>query len=102
MISPDLVLVGYYDYRLVTLSVLISILGGYIARDLSERLTFSRGRAWLMWLVCGATVEGLSTRSLEHTRMPAFPVSLSDSQAKLFVKFSLSNRVSRTTGRWSR
>jgi len=54
-------MIGYYDYRLVTLSIPILILGAYPARDLYERASDSRGRAWLIWLVCGATVDGIST-----------------------------------------
>ena len=38
MISSDLVIVGYYDYRLMSSFVLISILAAYAARDLSERV----------------------------------------------------------------
>ena len=51
MISSDQIMAGYYDYRLVTLSVLISILGAYASRDLFERVRDARGLIWLIWLV---------------------------------------------------
>jgi len=38
MAAEQLVLPGFHDPRLVVLSVLISILGAYAARDLIERL----------------------------------------------------------------
>jgi hypothetical protein len=57
MISSDLLIVGYYDYRLVTLFVLISILASYTARDLSEGTWNSRRRMCLIRLVCGVTVN---------------------------------------------
>lgn len=102
MISSDLVMIGYYDYRLATLSVLISILDAYAARDLSERVRDSRGRAWLIWLVCGAKVDGISTWSLQYTETPALYLSFSDGPRKLCAKFSLSNCAWLTTGRSAR
>ena len=72
MMTEELVMVGYYDYRLVALSVVISILASYAARNLSERLNAARGRAWLIWLVFGATVDGIGTWSMHYTGMLAF------------------------------
>ena len=43
MMTEELVMVGYYDYRLVALSVVISVLESYAARNLSERLRNSHG-----------------------------------------------------------
>jgi hypothetical protein len=43
MISSDLVMVGYYDYRLVTPSMLISIPGAYAAGALSGRGNWTLG-----------------------------------------------------------
>jgi signal transduction histidine kinase len=45
MAAEQLVLPGFHDPRLVVLSVLISILGAYAARDLIEGLRDARGRA---------------------------------------------------------
>lgn len=38
MSAPDQVMVAYHDYRLVALSVVISILTAYAASDLVERV----------------------------------------------------------------
>jgi PAS domain S-box-containing protein len=72
MISSDQIMASYYDYRLVTLSVLISILGAYASRDLFERVRDARGLIWLIWLVCGATADGIGTWSMHYTGMMSF------------------------------
>jgi PAS domain S-box-containing protein len=72
MTSSDLVLVGSYDYRLVALSVLISILAAYAAHDLAERVTVAHGGARLSWLIGGATASGIGTWSMHYTGMLAF------------------------------
>jgi NO-binding membrane sensor protein with MHYT domain len=46
-------MVGSYDYRLVTLSVLISVLAAYAVRYLAERVIAARGGARLTWLLGG-------------------------------------------------
>jgi len=65
-------IISTHDHRLVVLSVFISILAAYAARALSERVSVARGRAWLIWLVCGATVDGIGTWSMHYTGMLAF------------------------------
>jgi NO-binding membrane sensor protein with MHYT domain len=40
--SSDVVLVGAYDYRVVALSIVIAVLGSYVALDLGERVTAAR------------------------------------------------------------
>ncbi len=72
MATEDLVMVASYDYRLVALSVVISILGAYAARALSERVRDTRGRVWLAWLVGGAIADGICTWSMHYTGMLAF------------------------------
>ena len=42
MNPSDMVMAGSYDYRLVALSVLISVLGAYAARELYERVSDAR------------------------------------------------------------
>ncbi len=64
MMTEEQVLVHSYDYRLVVLSVLISILAAYAARDLSKRIRKARGRAWRGWLAGGALAHGLGTWSM--------------------------------------
>jgi len=56
----------------VALSVLVSILAAFAARDLSERVRDPRGRAWLAWLVGGAMAYGIGTWSMHYTGMLAF------------------------------
>lgn len=67
----DVVMVSSYDHRLVALSILISILAAYAARDLSERVSDARGWRWLAWLIGGATVEAIGTWSMHYTGMLA-------------------------------
>jgi len=63
------ILPASHDYRFVALSVLISILAAYAARDLFERMNDARGRAWFMWWVGGAIVDGIGTWSMHYTAM---------------------------------
>jgi PAS domain S-box-containing protein len=72
MSSSSLVLAGSYDYRIVLLSILISILAAYAVRDLSERISDAAGRVWLAWLVFGAWADGIGTWSMHYTAMMAF------------------------------
>jgi hypothetical protein len=67
---------GSVSYRLVALSVVISILGAYAARDLSERIRDARGRAWLGWLAGGATAHGICMWSMHYTGMLVFSLPL--------------------------
>jgi two-component system sensor histidine kinase/response regulator len=65
-------MVASHNPRLVALSVFISILAAYAARDLSERVRDARGWAWLAWLVGGATACGIGTWSMHFTGMLAY------------------------------
>ena len=66
------VLVGFYDYRLVTLSVLIAILAAYAALDLAGRLTTARGHWRLVWLTSGAIAMGIGIWAMHYIGMEAF------------------------------
>src|ERR1700694_2195655 len=70
--GDHVVLIASHDFYLVALSVLISILAAYAARDLSERIRDARGRAWLSWLVGGGTARGICIWSMHFTAMQAF------------------------------
>jgi len=72
MTSPDLELVGAYDYRLVALSVLIAILASYAALDLAGRVTSAQGKARLLWLNGGAVAMGFGIWSMHYIGMLAF------------------------------
>jgi two-component system, cell cycle sensor histidine kinase and response regulator CckA len=65
-------LVGWYDYRLVALSVLIAIFASYAALDLAGRVTASRGRVRAIWLMGGASAMGLGVWSMHYIGMLAF------------------------------
>ena len=61
-----------YDYRLVTLSVVIAIFASYVALDLAGRVTATRGFARLAWLFGGATAMGTGIWSMHYTGMLAY------------------------------
>jgi PAS domain S-box-containing protein len=65
-----------YDYRLVTLSVVIAILASYAALDLAGRVTAKRGRARLVWLMGGAFAMGSGIWAMHYTGMLAFRLSI--------------------------
>ncbi|MGZ5139632.1 MAG: MHYT domain-containing protein [Burkholderiales bacterium] len=67
MTTEELVMSAHHDYRLVALSVLISILAAYAASALTQRVRDARGRTWVMWLVCAAIVDGTGTWSMHFT-----------------------------------
>jgi PAS domain S-box-containing protein len=73
-----LVMVATHDQRLVVLSVVISILAAYAARELSGRIIEARPGSWSAWLVGAATVDGIGTWSMHHTGILALqlPVPL--------------------------
>jgi len=64
MNSPGLALVGSYDFRLVTWSVLLSLLASYAALDLAGRLTAARGGIRGLWLSGGAMAMGIDIWSM--------------------------------------
>lgn len=72
MNSPELLLVGSYDYRLVALSVVIAVLASYAALDLAGRVTSARGAARAVWLSGGATAMGIGIWSMHYVGMLAF------------------------------
>jgi len=65
-------LTGAYDYRLVTISIIIALLAAYAALDLAGRVTASKGFARLLWLVGGAFALGLGIWSMHYIGMEAF------------------------------
>src|SRR6266536_4073506 len=67
---------GYYDYRLVILSVLIAICAAYAALDLAGRTTAARGRLRLAWLAGGAIAMGLGIWSMHYIGMLAFALPI--------------------------
>ncbi len=63
---------GYYDYRLVALSIAIAILAAYATLDLSGRMTVAHGKTRLAWLSGGAFAMGIGIWSMHYMGMEAF------------------------------
>jgi CheY-like chemotaxis protein len=57
--TADIALAGFYDYRLVALSVALSVLAAYAALDLAERVSAARRGSQLVWLFGGAMGIGI-------------------------------------------
>ena len=70
--TPGEVIVGHYDYRIVILSVLLGVIGGYCTIELAERVNASRNRARLYWWIGGAIAMAIGTWSMHYTGMLAF------------------------------
>jgi NO-binding membrane sensor protein with MHYT domain len=70
--TVETILVGYYDYRLVCLSIVIAICASYAALDLAGRVTAASGRSRNVWLLGGATAMGLGIWSMHYIGMLAF------------------------------
>ena len=69
-------LAGHYDYRLVALSVCISILAAYAALDLAERVTAVRGWMRQVWLDLGAMAMGIGIWAMHYLGMVAFTLPI--------------------------
>jgi two-component system sensor histidine kinase/response regulator len=72
MLPSDPNLTGSYDFRLVALSVAISICASYTALDLAGRVMAATGQSRRVWLASGATVMGLGIWSMHYIGMLAF------------------------------
>src|ERR1700727_147016 len=70
--ASEIALVGFYDYRLVLLSVLLAMLASYGALDLAGRITSSRGKLRTIWLIGGAAAMGLGIWSMHYIGMLAY------------------------------
>jgi PAS domain S-box-containing protein len=62
---------GQYDYRLIVLSIAVSILAAFAVRALAERIK-ARGGSRVWWLLGGAVACGLGTWSMHYTSMLGF------------------------------
>src|SRR5581483_2248064 len=63
---------GWYDYRLVLLSVIIATLASYAALDLAGRVTAWRGSVRYAWLSGGAVAMGTGIWAMHYIGMLAF------------------------------
>jgi signal transduction histidine kinase/CheY-like chemotaxis protein len=69
-------LIGYYDYKLVGLSVLIAVFAAYTALDLAGRVTWAQGAPRFAWLTGGAFAMGGGVWSMHYVAMEAFRLPL--------------------------
>ena len=53
--NSTMVMHTHYNFVMVAVSVLISVLSAYAALDLAERVTTTRGWARTAWLIAGAS-----------------------------------------------
>jgi PAS domain S-box-containing protein len=65
-----------YNGYLVGLSILIASLAGYVALDLSGRVTVSRGRSRIAWIAGSAAAMGIGIWSMHFVGMLALRVPL--------------------------
>src|SRR3984893_4233729 len=65
-------LTGFYDLRLVAVSILIAVFAAYAALDLAGRVTSARGTARFAWLSGGALAMGMGIWSMHYMGMEAF------------------------------
>jgi len=63
---------GYYDFRLVSASILISVFAAYAALDLAGRVTAAKGWLRFAWLGGGAIAMGFGIWSMHYIGMEAF------------------------------
>jgi NO-binding membrane sensor protein with MHYT domain len=63
---------GYYDFRLVTASILVAVLAAYAALDLAGRVTATKGLLRLTWLGGNAVAMGFGIWSMHYIGMEAF------------------------------
>ena len=72
MNSSSAVVVGWYDYRLVALSVAVAVLAAYASLDLGGRVTNASGGARLAWLNGGALALGIGIWATHYIGVLAF------------------------------
>src|ERR1700678_2891408 len=89
MIPEGSPLIGFYDDRLVALSVVIAILASYAALDLAGRVTAARGHVRVLWLSCGAFAMGTGIWSMHYIGMLAFRLPVPVAYDWPTVMFSL-------------
>lgn len=70
------VLHGSYDYRLVVLSIVLSVCASYAALELAGRVTSARGWARTVWLGAGATAMGVGIWAMHYVGMIALIVRM--------------------------
>lgn len=70
--APVALLTSTYDYRLVAVSIFISLLTASAALDLAGRATNASGKARGVWLCCGSVAMGIGIWAMHYVGMQAF------------------------------
>ena len=65
-----------WDYRLVTLSVLIAVIGSYVALECARKLKVSEGIQRSLWFACGAILMGLAIWTMHFIGMQALKMAM--------------------------
>jgi diguanylate cyclase len=65
-------MIGSYDLKLVALSLVVAAMASYTALDLAGRVSATKGRASVIWLVAGAIAMGTGIWSMHFIGMLAF------------------------------
>src|SRR5262245_10252909 len=63
---------GYYDFKLVALSLVIASIASYTALELAGRVNQAKGRSSWFWLIGGAVAMGIGIWSMHFVGMLAF------------------------------
>jgi signal transduction histidine kinase len=69
---PQTALVGWYDARVVAVSIAMAVLGSYAALDLAERVAASDGRVRRQWVIAASTAQATGIWAMHYTGMLAF------------------------------
>jgi len=70
------VLIGSYDYSLVTLSVVLAMFASYAALDLAGRVTSAQGWVRSAWLSAGAAAMGVGIWAMHYVGMLALTMPM--------------------------
>ena len=91
MISADAAMAGSYHFRLVALSVLVAMSASYVALDLAERVTATKGSVQKAWLAGGTTAMAIGIWAMHFTGMLAFnlPVHISYHWPTVLFSFAI-------------
>ncbi len=84
---------GGWDYHLVALSIVISILASWAAVDLTTRVAEARGRQRNLWLACGAFAMGLGIWTMHYVGMLAWDLPVPVRYDWPTVLFSLQSAI---------
>lgn len=89
MLQADVEINSTHDLRLVLLSIVIAVLASYTALDLAGRVTITKAKIRLAWLIGGAIVMGTGIWSMHFVAMLAFSLAIPMSYDVLTVLLSI-------------